>query len=85
MNELQGFRRHPSIIFRIIGIREHMQASPPLQLRELHVDAPLSRIPKSIGQLKYLEWMELHAWLGQVLNLIGAFTYEVTILNLTGR
>eukprot|EP00253_Pinus_taeda_P002727 PITA_02727 len=27
----------------------------PLQLRELHIDAPLSKLPKSIGKLKHLE------------------------------
>eukprot|EP00253_Pinus_taeda_P001684 PITA_01684 len=27
----------------------------PLQLRELHIDAPLSKVPKSIGKLKHLE------------------------------
>eukprot|EP00253_Pinus_taeda_P021417 PITA_21417 len=39
----------------------------PLQLRELHIDAPLSKVPESIGKLKHLEKVFLNCYLLQTL------------------
>eukprot|EP00253_Pinus_taeda_P016207 PITA_16207 len=46
-------------VLEVAGSRLEMlwqlQSQAPLQLRELNIFSPLSRIPKSIGQLKHLE------------------------------
>nr|ACN40032.1 unknown [Picea sitchensis] len=97
----------PSMNLRVLHIQgkqlktlwQH-ESQAPLQLRELYVNAPLSKVPESIGTLKYLEKIVLyngsmtllpdsvgHLTGLQTLDLIGCSTLQMlpdSVGNLTG-
>nr|ADW94528.1 putative truncated TIR-NBS-LRR protein [Pinus monticola] len=59
----------------------------PLKLRELLTDAPLSKIPKSIGQLKHLERMVVVSWFwsSSIVDIPKEFCYLRSLKHLVLR